>query len=237
MKVEILYPELCTLYGESANVMYLKKNLKDATFINTSINDEPRFIKEKVDLVYIGSTSEEYQELIINKLIPYKDKIKKYIDNKKVFLATGNACEIFCNYIENEDGSKIKGLGIYNGHAKRNMNKRHNSLFLGEFLDIPIVGYKSQFSFMHGPKNHPFIEVKRGVGINPEASFEGFKINNLYATYLLGPILILNPYFTKYLFNLIGYKKELMFEKEAVIAYEQRLMELKNEKVRIIRNI
>ena len=44
MKIEILYPEVANLYGESANVKYLKKCLPHANFIETTLNDKPQFI-------------------------------------------------------------------------------------------------------------------------------------------------------------------------------------------------
>ena len=77
MKIEILYPEICNLYGDSANVMYLKKSLKKTKFIETHINDKPKFIdkKNKIDMVYIGCMTEEHQKLVIEKLLPFKEKI------------------------------------------------------------------------------------------------------------------------------------------------------------------
>ena len=91
MKIEILYPEVANLYGESANVKYLKKCLPNATFIETSLNNKPEFISSKIDLVYIGATSEFHQELIIEKLMPYKDDIKNKIEENQLILATGNS--------------------------------------------------------------------------------------------------------------------------------------------------
>ena len=40
MKIEVLYPEVANLYGDSANIMYLKQILEDATFIETNLNNE-----------------------------------------------------------------------------------------------------------------------------------------------------------------------------------------------------
>lgn len=230
MKIEILYPKLCNLYGDSSNILYLKKTLPSAEFIETKLNEKPRFLDEKIDLVYIGSTSEKYQELIINDLMKYKDEIKNKIDKGQFILATGNSFEIFCNYIETEENKKINCLGIFNCYAKRNLNKRHNSLFLGEFNNINIVGYKSQFTHTYGLKDNYFIKVTKGIGINPEEKYEGIHKNNFYGTYILGPILVLNPYFTKYLLKKLGYKKELAFEEDSIKAYNIRLKELQNDK-------
>ena len=230
MKIEILYPEIANLYGESANYMYLKKCLPKATFIETSLNNKPQFLSTKIALVYLGASSEEHQELIIKKLMPYKEEIKKHIEDNQLFLATGNAWEIFGQYIENEDGSKIEALNIFDYYSKRNLKHRHNSLFLGDFNDIAIVGYKSQFSHTYNLKNNKFIKVKRGVGSNPNSKEEGIHYKNFFGTYLLGPFLIINPYFTKYLLKLMNSKKPLAFEEASIDAYLYRLKELEDPK-------
>ena len=128
--------------------------------------DEPKFVNEEIDVIYMGSMSERAQELVIEKLKPYKQKLQEIIENKKVILLTGNALETFGQYIENEDGSKIEGLGIINTYAKRDMAHRYNTLFLGE-LDTTkdktqILGFKATFSFSYGEntENYAFKSIK-----------------------------------------------------------------------------
>ena len=53
------------------------------------------------------------QEKVIQKLLPYKTRIVEMIENNVVFLFTGNAMEILGNYIENENGTKIEALGVF----------------------------------------------------------------------------------------------------------------------------
>ena len=48
MKIEILYPEICTLYGDKGNTMYLQKCLPDAEFVTTGLNEKPLFLKENI---------------------------------------------------------------------------------------------------------------------------------------------------------------------------------------------
>lgn len=230
MKIEILYSELCNLFGDFANIKYLEKCLPKAKFIYTGIEDVPVFTHQKVDLVYMGPMSEDTQELVISKLMPYKNEIKENIKNNTNFLVTGNALEIFGKYILNEDGTKIDGLGIFNVYAERAMMKRFNTLVLGNFKDIEMVGFKSQFTQMYGNNEKKyFIDVIRGTGINKLSNKEGIKDHNFIGTYLLGPILILNPLFTKYLLKQMGAKKtNLVYEKEAMLAYSKRLEEFKD---------
>lgn len=227
-KIEILFPEFCNLYGDISNMRYLKKCIPEANFIETAFDEEPTFIKENVDLIYLGPMTENMQEKVITKLMPYKERIEELIEKDVIFLITGNAVEIFGKYIENENGSKIQGLDIFNVYAKRDMLHRHNSKFIGIYNDIEIVGFKSQFTFLYGNNESIyFAQVEKGIGINKQSNLEGIKKNNFIATYLLGPLLILNPLFTKKILEMLGMENpELVFEDDLMAAYCQRLKEL-----------
>jgi len=228
MKVEILFPDLCYLYGDKGNIRYLKECMKDAEFIETSLNEMPAFVNEDVSLIYMCSMTEKGQERAIERLLKYKERIQELINKGVCFLLTGNSFEIFNKYIEDENGRKIEGLGILNYYSKRYIPKRFNSLFLGEFEDFEIVGYTSRFSHTYGESDDNYLfKVTKGLGINEQSKYEGIRVNNLFASYLLGPLLIQNPKFTKYILNTIKSNEKLAFEKEIMNAYEIRLKELK----------
>ena len=227
LKIEVLFPEFCNLYGDISNIKYLKKCLPNAKFYETAFDEELIFIKEKVNFIYLGPMTEKMQEKVINKLKPYKERIKELIDENVVFLVTGNAIEIFGKYIENEDGTKIDALDIFDIYAKRDMLHRHNSIFIGNWEDIKVVGFKSQFTFAYGNnENDYFAKVEKGIGLNKESKLEGLQKNNFIGTYLLGPILILNPMFTKKIIEKMGIEDvKLAFEEDTIAAYNQRLSE------------
>ena len=119
MKIEILYPSCANLYGEATAVAYMKQCLPQAKFIDTELSDTPAFANEHVDMVYMGGMTEDTQELVIEALLPYRERIKELIEQNVVFLMVSNALEIFGQYIEKEDGTKIQALGLFNTHAKR----------------------------------------------------------------------------------------------------------------------
>lgn len=227
LKIEVLFPEFCNLYGDISNIKYLKKCLPNAKFYETAFDEELIFIKEKVNFIYLGPMTEKMQEKVINKLKPYKERIKELIDENVVFLVTGNAVEIFGKYIENEDGTKIEALDIFDIYAKRDMLHRHNSIFIGNWEDIKVVGFKSQFTFAYGNnENNYFAKVEKGIGLNKESKLEGIQKNNFIGTYLLGPILILNPMFTKKIIEKMGIEDvKLAFEEDTIAAYNQRINE------------
>lgn len=234
VRIEVLFPEICNLFGELANVEYLGKCIKDCEIIETSLSTTPKFVSEDIDLVYMAPMTEKNQEVIIKKLLPYKDPIKKYIAENKVMIFTGNAVEILGKYIENEDGSKIEAMGLLDIYAKRQMMDRLNSLFLGEFENLKIVGFKSQFTqiFGNNEDNYLFKSIK-GFGLNKDSKLEGIRINNLFAHYILGPIFPLNPLYTKYFLKLLGQEENVLFEKEATEAYRIRLKEFEDNNTKI----
>jgi len=226
MKIEILYPEICELYGDLMNAKYLARSCPEAELVTASLKEEPAFVGGEVALVCMGSTTERGQELSIQALRPYRDAIERRIEDGGAFLITGNAMELFGNYIENEDGSRVEGLGLFDCHAKRRMMARYNSLYLGKFGDMDIVGYKSQFSHLYGDPGEPLFRTLRGAGRTPGAEPEGLRRNNFMATYVLGPLTVLNPPFAKYLLQLIGARSDaLAFEDAARDAYETRVKE------------
>lgn len=233
-KIEVLFPEICNLFGNMYNIKYLEQSVKEIEVIYTALTEEPKFISEDVDMIYMAPMTEKSQELVIEKLKPYKNIIEELIEKNKLFLLIGNALEVFGKYIENEDGSRIEGLGITDLYAKRNMMNRYNSLFLGNIDDIKIVGFKSQFSMSYGDNTNKYVfKVIKGSGINTESNIEGIRINNFIGTYVLGPILVLNPEFTKYILSLLGIKEvNLAYEEEVIQCYNTRLKEFENSNIK-----
>lgn len=207
---------------------YLKMCVPDAEFIETAIEDEPAFTNEDVDLIYLGPMTENTQEKVIEKLEPYREKIVELINKNVVFLFTGNALEVLGKYIENEDGTKIQALGIFDVHAKRDMFHRHNSFLIGKYEDIDVIGFKSQFTMMYGNNSEmPFLQVEKGIGINKESKLEGIKKNNFIGTYLIGPLLIMNPKFTKKVLETLGVNTDVALKEDVTLAYEARIKELR----------
>ncbi len=230
MKIEVLFPELCNLNGDISNIKYLQKCIPGVEVIETAIEEKPAFVEnDDINLIYLGTMTEKGQEIVINKLKKYKNRLEELIENNQPFLITGNATEIFGKYIENEDKTKIECLGIFDVYAKRDMLHRHNSLFLGKYEDIEVIGFKSQFTMMYGSNEKSyFIEVDKGIGINKNSKLEGIKKNNFYATYLIGPFLILNPLFTLKLLKIMGEEEpKLAFNDEIIKAYNIRLEKFK----------
>lgn len=228
--IEILYPEYNNLYGDRGNCEYLQKKLSLAGYEvevkETSLFDEPAFVNSQVDFLLMGPCQEKHQLNEIEQLKKYADAIKNRIDNGGLILATGNAFELFGAYIESDKGEKTECLGFYPYYVKQFSKLRYNDCSVGEFDGMQITGFKNLLSHSYGENPHPFLNMKKGCGMNPDSKIEGIRHNNLFATYHTGPILPLNPQFTDYLIKIADESYvpvSLEFEKQA---YDSRIKEL-----------
>lgn len=235
-KIEVLFPEVCNLYGDLFNVELLRQSYPEIEVINTSLKAKPYFLTAKPDMIYMGSVTERGQGLAAEKLSNYVNRLKELINDNTLILLTGNAIEVFGSHIESENGEQITGLDILPAFAVRQMSKRYNSLYLGKFHDEDIVGFKSQFSHLYGDNSDCYLfDTIKGTGLNPNVEKEGFRINNLFCTYLVGPVLLLNPPFAKYMLTLMGFENPvLMNEQECYDSYYERLSEFRDPKKKFI---
>ena len=116
--------------------------------------------------------------------------------------------------------------------------------------ELILLGHKSQFSFAYdlAYRNSelrnseseeskdscdiansfaPMMKIIKGTGMNPGTDCEGIRKNNFFATYSLGPFVVQNPYFAKYLLRKLGLNDELCYEEAAIANYESRLEQYK----------
>jgi CobQ-like glutamine amidotransferase family enzyme len=230
MTVELLYPEIANLYGELGNIEYLQRSVPACDVRRTGLEDRPAFLDGGVDLVCMGSMTERAQSVAAARLAPFREEIRRAVEEGQAFLITGNAMELFGTGIDDTDGTHVDGLGLFPFHTTRDMLGRYNSLYLGKYGDTDIVGYKSQFtqSFPDGPIP-PLFETVRGPGMNRQTGPEGIRYKNFMATYLLGPLLVLNPPFLVHLVeSLTGNTPFPAFEQAAMAAYWARVAEYSN---------
>ncbi|MDD5823846.1 MAG: hypothetical protein PUD55_05480 [Firmicutes bacterium] len=231
MRIEVLYPEICNLFGELGNIRCLKESMPEAEIIETHIKDKPRFLDEDVNLVYMGTMTERSQIMVIEALKPYKDRIKDRIHEGLPMLVTGNAIEVFGKDIIEDDVKVTEGIGLFNFESRRSSIHRVNHLYVGDFKVsdtevIKVAGFKSLFGYAYGPAFEcKLFDTVLGYGANEEIKEEGIRCHNFMATYLTGPLLILNPPFAQWLM------REIMGAKDAVPAHYEAAMEAYNYRI------
>ena len=216
MKVEILFPELCSLFGDKGNILLLEKTFGKENVTKTSILETPKFLSESIDLIYLGAMSEKVQIQVLEKLLPIKDQLKSRIDEGMKALFTGNAMDLLGTRILEEDGSIIEGFGLFDFETKITRRPRLNCVLYGYYNDIPMVGHKTQFTqaYTNNHDNYLF-KVEAGMGINKESMLEGFTYKGLIGTNMTGPFLVMNPGFASEYLGVKLPHQELLEETQA----------------------
>ena len=181
-----LYYDLMNLYGEIGNIKVLTYHLKNqgikVNIKNLSIDDNINF--DELDLIYIGSGTNNNQLLVLNDILKYKEDIHKYYNNNKFFLITGNAIELFGEKIIDIDNNIHEGLKLFDYYTKENKKRIVNEVYIPSlFTKDNILGFNNHFGSIY----------KDNIKLDNKFIFN----NNFYGTYTLG-LLPRNPSFTKY---------------------------------------
>ncbi len=200
MKITIgyLYHDLLNLYGDSGNIKTLLYHLKEQDIETSikymSINDKKEF--DDVDILYIGSGTDENLLIALDDIKKDKDKLKKYIDDKKFILSTGNSVELFGNYIVS--GKKIESLGLFDYVSMHQERIVKDIKVKTNIINEDIIGFENHI----------------GNILSNEDSI--IKIDNFYGTYIIGPILVRNPKFCSYLIKelILNKNKDFNFKEE-----------------------
>ena len=231
MKLEYLYPELGNLFGDGANFRYLQKCLPEAETVETHLGDEPAFVSDpETVFLYSGPMTERGQGIALEALRPWASALQGRLEDGLHALFTGNSMELLGTSITDGD-AVLEGLGLVELSSRRDLKHRTNGFFLGKAEELEITAFNSRFSHSTpGEGLRGAFQVTRGVGLEPSCAFEGYRLHNLLGTYLLGPLLVLNPLLTRKLLAELGFDREPAFFAEALQAYEARLTEFRDRK-------
>lgn len=216
-----LYYDILNLYGASGDVKAMKKYLEKQNIRVSikffTIDDEINL--DKIDILYIGGGTENNQNLVLDHLKKYKDKISEFIENGKLVIATNNALELFGKTINNQEA-----LGIFDFNStKVPFRIVDEALLKCSFIKEPIIGFQNQGSIIKDIKENNLFKVIKGTGDFPKSKYEGYHYKSFYGTYLIGPILARNPAFLTYLMdNLIRKKKPDYKIKKNVLEIEEK---------------
>lgn len=231
-----LYYDLLNLYGENANTRSIKYNLK---LNNIKVKIDYRSLKEQInfenyDIIYIGSGSEDNLKLVLEDIKNRKKELKKYIESNGYLILTGNSMDLFGKYIETFD-EKIDALNIFDYYTEylKNSTIKNASTdrIVGEvkattkLVKEKIIGFQNRCDLIHNVKT-PLFKTEENYSNNLKNKDEGFTYKNVYATHIIGPLLIRNPHFLDYILEKICKEKNLKYkslDKTAEIAYKKYL--------------
>ena len=198
-----LYPRDMNIYGDSGNVLVLKKRAEkrniSVNILSYNIGDS---FPKNVDIVVAGGGQDSGQEKVNKDLLKIKDKLKKLAENYTPMLLICGSYQLFGNYFRTNEGKVLKGIGILNAYTEATNERMVGNIITESVPFGEIIGYEN-----HSGKTTlegdtlPLGLVKLGAGNNGEDNTEGARYKNVIGTYLHGSLLPKNPRIADFLIS------------------------------------
>ena len=198
-----LYPKDMNIYGDSGNVLVLKKRAEKRNIsVNISFYNIGDSFPKNVDIVVAGGGQDSGQEKVNKDLLKIKDKLKKLAENYTPMLLICGSYQLFGNYFRTNEGKVLKGIGILNAYTEATNERMVGNIITESVPFGEIIGYEN-----HSGKTTlegdtlPLGLVKLGAGNNGEDNTEGARYKNVIGTYLHGSLLPKNPRIADFLIS------------------------------------
>lgn len=191
-----LYPIEMNIYGDTGNVLALRKRLEwrgiEANVVGVGIGEA---MPGDVDIIVSGGGQDRGASTVEDDLLIRKSAIQAMHDDGVVMLLVCGTYQLFGHRFVTHKNEEILGIGVLDVET-----------FAGDERLIGNITTRSEFGPMVGYENHsgltyigdgakPICRVVTGAGNNGQDRTEGAYSNNVFGTYLHGPVLPKNPQF------------------------------------------
>ncbi len=217
------------LYGEYANISILERRLREQGFeVEVVKADSCADISfSDFDFIYIGSGTESAQKRALEDIMTKRDEFAAAAESGTVMLLTGNAFEMLGSSVTDGSGKSFNALGLCGFETTENSERRitGDAICTCRFVAGELVGFINKCSETKGV-DEPLFTMIMGAGNSINDKNEGCRFKNVFGTHLIGPLLVKNPHFTKYMVELIARNIEGFSYKASALAYERGAYEV-----------
>jgi len=196
MKLHIahLYQKEMNIYGDNGNVETIEYRLKKrgieykTTVVNVGDN-----IPSDADIIIGGGGQDSGQFLVQEDLLKKKDQIRKMASDGVVMLMICGMYQLFGDKFITNKNITIEGIGVLPVTTKAG-DKRLIGNVVADSDFGRLVGYENHSGETFLSKDaQPLAKVIKGSGNNSASKNEGCIINNVFGSYMHGPLLPKNP--------------------------------------------
>ncbi len=190
-----LYPEELNIYGDRGNILALMQRLSwrgfEPELVRAGIGDRPAI--SKADIIFGGGGQDRGQVAVGQDLQRHASALHKAALAGVPMLAICGTYQLFGRGFITLDGTIIPGVGLF--HARTVGS--HQRMIGNVVLDTPlgkIVGFENHSGrTIIEADQAAFGAVSQGFGNDGRSGKEGAVTENVYGTYLHGPVLPKNP--------------------------------------------
>lgn len=203
IKIAHLYPTLMCVAADRGNLFSIEKRSK---WRGISVEVEPVYVKQtpdftQYDMILFHGGADREMEIASKDIQEKAPSLREAAEAGTTFLAVCAGYQLLGHSYKSVHGPELKGAGVLDLHTEGDPERFMTHMALECDLGKQIlVGYENHSGRTYlGPKAKPLGKVVSGWGNNGKDGFEGANYNNVYGTYLHGPLLPKNPWFTDFL--------------------------------------
>lgn len=202
LRVAHLYPELLNLYGDSGNILVLRRRMEwrgiDCQVDEVHVDDHPSFAQ--VDIAFIGGGSDREQKIVCDRLLSVREELHAFVEDGGVLAAVCGGYQLLGHsYLMGDE--EVRGLSLVDLYTDRGSPRLIGNIAVQSRISPqPIVGYENHGGRTHlGADVEPLGTVLHGHGNDGVTGQEGCLYKNVVGTYVHGPLLPKNPGVADYL--------------------------------------
>ncbi|MCI1650444.1 type 1 glutamine amidotransferase [Bifidobacterium tibiigranuli] len=197
-----LYPKDMNIYGDWGNVLTITRRLALYGYEpRLHVYNQGDAWPEHVDMILGGGGQDNGQKKITEDLFLRADELRSLAADGTPMLAICGLYQLFGEYFETIDGTRLDGIGIFGVYTKgRDVRMIGNLVEHAEqFGDV--IGYENhsgQTFLREGVQPLGAVDAE-GTGNNGEDHTEGARVGNVIGTYMHGSLLPKNPAISDFL--------------------------------------
>lgn len=191
-----LYPREMSIYGDLGNTRCLAARIRRHGYTPVVHQHHPGAeLPQDVHLVVGGGGQDSGQVRVEEDLERIAPRLRALATSGTPMLMICGMYQLFGNAFITVEGKRLPGLGILDVTTQGNAKRMIGPVVLStEFGDV--VGYENHSgSTTLGAGQAAFGVVRSGLGNNGTDQTEGARTDNVFGSYLHGPILPANPAF------------------------------------------
>jgi len=209
LRVLALYPEQMNIYADRGNIILLRRRCewRGIDFAHSTAGPGERFEPGAHDLIYLGGGQDRDQRVVAADMVESKrGALFEAAADGAVILAVCGGYQLLGHSYQ-LDEERLPGLGLVDLETVRKPGPRlignvAIEVDLGSGPET-VAGFENHGGRTYlGAEAQPLGRVIAGHGNNGEDGFEGVHRDNLFGTYLHGPLLPKNAWLADHLIGL-----------------------------------
>jgi CobQ-like glutamine amidotransferase family enzyme len=201
-----LYPKVLSVAGDRGNLFSIQRRCEwrgvQTEVEDVDVGQSARF--PNFDIILFHGGQDKEMDVAARDLKGKKNLLREAVESDVVVLAVCAGYQLLGDYYQPYQGERLEGV-----HAVDMYTVGGNTRFMNHIAvkcDFATGGKQTLVGFENhsgrtylGPNAKPLGEVIAGSGNNGEDGGEGLRYRQVYGTYLHGPVLPKNPWFTDHL--------------------------------------